>query len=293
MPSLIAPAKINLALHITGRRADGYHLLSSFVAFAEMGDEVEAAASDRLELEIVGAFAEELAGNLENNLIWRAARLLQEKTGVRQGARLRLTKNLPVASGIGGGSSDAAAAAILLNNLWETELGADELASLLLPLGADIPMCIYRQPALVEGVGEKLSPIASFPAFGLLLVNPGIAVPTAEVFARYVQEKTAFSAPLQLPEGGLSGQGAWIEWLRRCGNDLSAPAEAICPEISAIMRHLESTQDCLLARMSGSGATCFALYPTLREAENAALALTKSGASGWVVSSRLCADTPL
>lgn len=259
-----APAKINLYLHVTGRRDDGYHLLDSLVVFAGVGDTLSAVTADTLSLELRGPFAAGLAAE-PDNLVLRAARSLAAAAGVAGGAALTLDKCLPVASGIGGGSADAAAALRLLCRLWQLP-GAGLLSKLALQLGADVPVCLTGQPTRMGGIGERLERAPMLPAGGLLLVNPGVAVATAEVFRA---RQGGWSSPAVLPLGWAtaSAMAADLEWLR---NDLQSAAISLQPSIGAVLAALEATPGCLLARMSGSGATCFGLYGDPETAHKAA-----------------------
>jgi 4-diphosphocytidyl-2-C-methyl-D-erythritol kinase len=259
-----APAKVNLFLHVVGRRADGYHLLDSLAIFAGAHDVVAAKPSDQLTLGITGPFASELN---EDNLVLRAARALVVT------AALTLQKNLPVASGIGGGSADAAATLRLL----APNAAQSELTGIAAELGADVPVCLASVPARMAGIGEVLSPAPALPEFGLALVNPGVAVATKDVFRG---RSGAFSAPASLPPGWNSA-AAMAGDLALLANDLEAPAMALCPVIGDVLATLRATDGCLLARMSGSGATCFALYDTPALAGAAAAACARPGWWCW------------
>jgi 4-diphosphocytidyl-2-C-methyl-D-erythritol kinase len=255
-----APAKVNLALHVTGRRADGYHLLDSLVVFACVGDAVSAELAEGLSLVLDGPEAGALAAE-PDNLVLRAARALA--AGRELGAALRLVKRLPVASGIGGGSSDAAAALRVLARLWRVEA---DLPALALSLGADVPVCLARSPAVMRGIGEALAPAPRLPRFGLLLANPRVAVETRAVFAA---RAPGFSAPIAYPEAW-SDAAAMARDLAAWRNDLEAPAMALCPVIGQVRAAIAAQPGCLLARMSGSGATCFGLFADAAAAERAA-----------------------
>ena len=275
-----APAKINLYLHVTGKRADGYHLLDSLVVFAGVGDAVLAAPPGdqgaTLSLSVTGPFAEGLAGEADN-LVLRAARLLADAVGVVPTGRLTLQKNLPVASGIGGGSADAAAALRLLCRLWNVAPTAKTLADIALRLGADVPACLAGQPTRMSGIGEMLKPAPRLPNFGIALVNPGVALSTADVFRA---RAGGFSIPASLPVGWRDAT-AMAEDLRTATNDLEAPAIGLRPEIRTALRAMRAHPDCLLARMSGSGATCFGIYPDAATAEAAARTLARAGWWSW------------
>lgn len=258
-----APAKVNLFLHVVGRRADGYHLLDSLAVFAAAGDVLHGEPADVLGLELRGPFADGLRAEADN-LVLRAARALAETAGVPAQVRLVLDKQLPLASGIGGGSADAAAALRLLGRLWGVEPGA--LAPVAAGLGADVPVCVASRPARMGGVGEMLGKAPALPAFGLALVNPGLPVPTREVF----RARTGpFSAEAVLPPGWDSAALMAAD-LARLSNDLQAPATALCPTIGDALSWLQSRPGCLLARMSGSGATCFGVFADPAEAAAAA-----------------------
>jgi len=260
-----APAKVNLCLHVTGRRADGYHLLDSIIAFAGVGDRVTVAPGAGLAL--TGPQAAQLTGG-DDNLCLRAARAMGG------GVSVRLEKHLPVASGIGGGSADAAATLRAMARLGRPLPPADAV----LALGADVPACLAGRPARMRGVGEILTPV-SLPAAWLVLVNPGIAVATPQVFRGLTH---AANPPLQdLPR--LADAGALAAWLARQRNDLEPPAIAIAPVIATAKAALAASPGCLLARMSGSGATCFGLFADRPVAEAAALALGHAHREWWIV----------
>jgi 4-diphosphocytidyl-2-C-methyl-D-erythritol kinase len=264
----LARAKVNLWLNVVGRRADGYHLLDSLVAFADLADSLEASASDRLSLVVDGPAAGGLGGE-PDNLVLKAARLLAERAGIEPHAALRLTKRIPVAAGLGGGSADAATALQALADLWRVSLPREELFALAARLGADVPMCLAGRAALVSGIGGKLGPAPALPDCGLVLVNPGMALPTAGVFAA---RRGDFSTvrPVTRPWSDLSGL---VEALAARGNDLTTAATSLCPAIGEVLACLRSTASVRYAAMSGSGATCFALYDTLPAAEHAASSL--------------------
>ncbi len=263
-----APAKVNLFLRVVGRREDGYHLLDSLVVFAWVGDAVAAAPAEALSLIVEGPEAGALEAE-PDNLVLRAARALGVAAGVPVRAALTLTKTLPVASGIGGGSADAAAALRVLDGLWGTRQGVAGLRAVAATLGADVPVCVESRPARMRGVGEALSAAPALPPFGLLLANPRQALSTPSVFHR---RTGAFSNEATVP-GRLADAGALAEWLRPLGNDLEAPAVALLPPVAAVLAAITAQPGCLLARMSGSGATCFGLFATAEEAVRAAAAL--------------------
>lgn len=275
---LEAPAKINLSLLVTGRRPDGYHLLDSVIVFAGTHDRIAIRSHDALTLEIAGPFGRGLEAG-EDNLVMRAARALAAQAGVTAGAALTLEKNLPVSSGIGGGSADAAAALIGLNRLWDCGLDDQALRALGLTLGADVPVCLFGHPARVRGIGEDIEPLPFGPAAGLLLVNPGIAVSTPEVFGRRIG---AFSAETAPPGSGVNSPQTLAAWLSGLNNDLEAPAKTVCPVISHVLGALSGAEGCHLARLSGSGATCFGIFDDLAAADNAAPGIAAQNRSWWV-----------
>jgi 4-diphosphocytidyl-2-C-methyl-D-erythritol kinase len=262
---VLAPAKVNLWLNVVGRRADGYHLLESLVAFTDLADEIEASPSDRLELSVTGPFAPALAAEADN-LVLKAARLLAGRAGLAPKVALRLTKHIPVAAGLGGGSADAAAALRTLVELWRVAMPVEELFDLAARLGADIPMCLANRAALASGIGEQLVPAPALPPCAILLVNPGTPLPTAEVFAR---RSAAFSRSLKLSRPWTDTR-SFAAILAERGNDLTDAAVALRPVIADVLAFLRATDDVLHVAMSGSGATCFALYETPDRASRAA-----------------------
>lgn len=280
-----APAKINLCLHVTGRRADGYHLLDSLVVFAGVGDRVTAASAPALAsaptltlkpaltLKIVGPEAAALPQD-DNNLVLRAGRAM----GVP--AALTLWKALPVASGIGGGSADAAATLRALAQLTGRALPD---AKAVLSLGADVPVCLAGQPARMRGIGDKLSPLPPFPAMWVVLVNPRLPVPTPQVFAALTRRN---NPPIpDLPPNALHSAADFAAWLTGyTRNDLSTAAHQVAPVLSQVEKTLAHTSGCLLARMSGSGGTHFGLFASEAAATAAAASLATSNPGWWVTS---------
>ena len=272
-----ARAKVNLFLHVLGRRADGYHLLDSLVVFAETGDVVGAEAADDLSLALSGPFASGLETG-DGNLVLRAARAAAQATGIGAGARLTLDKRLPVASGIGGGSADAAATLRALNRLWDLRLDEARLAAIALPLGADIPVCLASRPARMGGIGEVLAPAPLLPRFGLVLANPGLPLATSAVFAA---RTGPFDTPADLPQGWETAQDMARD-LARLRNGLEAAARTLCPTLAMVLDALASLPGCLLARLSGSGPTGFALFATAEEANVAAASLRRLHPDWWI-----------
>ena len=268
-----APAKINLWLHVTGRRPDGYRELDSLVAFADVGDRLSAAPAQELTLTVSGPFAAALDAGADN-LVLRAARSLAAHCGIPAQAALHLHKNLPVASGIGGGSADAAAALRLCARLWRADIGNAAMARLALDLGADVPACLAGRTARMTGIGEKLAPPdPAPPAAPAVLVNPGIAVSTGQVFEALAGP---FGSPAENRGGDFAGRAAANR------NDLEAPAIALVPEIADVLAALRAAPGLRLARMSGSGATCFGLFDGAAAAEAAARAIAAAHPAWWV-----------
>jgi 4-diphosphocytidyl-2-C-methyl-D-erythritol kinase len=265
----IARAKVNLALHVVGRRADGYHLLDSLVAFADFGDVVTAEPAPSLSLSITGPMAAGLSAG-SDNLVLKAAQML----GSPLGAAITLEKRLPIASGIGGGSADAAATMQALGALWGCALPD---AGQVLALGADVPVCLAGQSCRMAGIGDQISPIALPPAH-LVLVNPGVGLSTAAVFGALLCRD---NPPLP-PAAPMPDAVALAAYLGHCRNDLEAPALSLVPQIGAVLAALQGQTGCLLARMSGSGATCFGLFASASAAEAAATALRAQSGAWWV-----------
>ncbi|MGR3361221.1 MAG: 4-(cytidine 5'-diphospho)-2-C-methyl-D-erythritol kinase [Paracoccus sp. (in: a-proteobacteria)] len=260
-----ARAKLNLALHVTGRREDGYHLLDSLVAFADIGDRI-ALMPGPLSLKIDGPFADDLSAG--NNLCLDAARL------AGGAAQITLTKILPVASGVGGGSADAAAVLRGLARMGHP-LPADPWR-----LGADVPVCIASVPARMAGIGEKVTPLPALPPVPLVLVNPGFPVATPQVFSALTCRE---NSPLP-PIPAFADRAALIGWLRGTRNDLETPARTIAPVIGTVLRTLDAT-GAAFTRMSGSGATCFGLFDSVARARASVETLKQHG--WWAVVSEL------
>jgi 4-diphosphocytidyl-2-C-methyl-D-erythritol kinase len=278
-----APAKLNLYLHVLGRRDDGYHLLDSLVAFCEIGDEIIAEPASQPSLAIRGPHAVGLQEPLDENLVWRAAALLAAHVGRSPDAALTLVKRLPVASGIGGGSSDAAATLRALVALWRIDLDDAALALLGARLGADVPVCLARRVSWLGGIGERIDPASPLPPVTALLVNPGIALPTAAVFKA---RQGAFSGPARF-DGAVPDAASLAALLATRRNDLAAAAIALLPAIGDVLERLSALEGALIARMSGSGATCFALFATPAAAEAAALELRRERPGWWVAAGKL------
>ncbi|SON54710.1 4-diphosphocytidyl-2-C-methyl-D-erythritol kinase [Hartmannibacter diazotrophicus] len=284
--SEFARAKVNLALHVVGQRADGYHLLDSIVAFPAIGDRLSLMEGAGLAMSVAGPFASQLADlDPKDNLVLRAAALTLEHAGLDPegaGLHLRLEKSLPVASGIGGGSADAAAAIRLVCDHLGIEPD-DGLRAKALKLGADVPMCLAMRPLRARGIGDDLVPLAHLPDAGILLVNPVVPVATPAIFRR-LSEKS--NPPIEASDGWDS-YAQMIDMLCLMRNDLEGPAIALAPAIAEVLGALRGFPDCALARMSGSGATCFGLFETAGRAEAAAGDLRRLFPHWWVAAAAL------
>jgi 4-diphosphocytidyl-2-C-methyl-D-erythritol kinase len=277
-----APAKVNLTLRVTGRRPDGYHELESLVAFARIGDRVDLAPGDALALDVTGPFAA-AAGNLADNLVLKAARELKRRAPDLALGRFTLRKELPVAAGLGGGSADAAAALRLIARANALALADARLADAARATGADVPVCLDPRARVMRGIGEVLSAPLDLPPLPTVLVNPGVPLATKDVFAAFAR----LGAPrvaVEFDAAAVSGASvaSAIAALARGSNDLEHAAIALCPAVADSLAALRATPDCRLARMSGSGATCFGLYADESEAAAAAQAIAGRHPGWWV-----------
>jgi len=270
-----APAKINLTLRVCGRRADGYHELESLVAFADVADNLKLQPDPEDRLEVTGPFAG-MSGPSSENLVLKACAALRDRFGSLKGGYFLLEKNIPVAAGLGGGSSDAAAALRLLARANGLSLDDDRFMSAARAVGADVPVCLDPRPRIMRGVGEVLSRPLDLPPLPAVLVNPGMPLATRDVFARMTIEQRTRSV------GDIPREfDTLIEFLKRDGNDLTTAASACAPIITEVLDTLQSLPAVQLARMSGSGATCFALFRTPTEAAAAAQRLSEKK-SWWL-----------
>lgn len=279
MITVTAPAKLNLFLHVTGKRSDGYHLLDSIFVFTAFGDELTFIDHETLHIEVVYNYKNHFIAE-QDNLIRKAALLLQEKYTIRQGAYIKLLKNIPIGGGLGGGSSDAASALIGLNKLWKLNLSLPQLHAIAIALGADVAACLYQRPLLVSGIGEIVTPV-SVPLNDLtfLLVNPNQFLSTQAVFKAVILENpiTTNTNHTELPTDALS----FIHFLSTKRNDLEKAAVQSMPEIGEILNSLREQPGCCLARMSGSGSTCFGLFFNHAEALSARDALKSEWPTAW------------
>ncbi len=279
-----APAKINLALHVLGRREDGYHDLDTMVVFADVGDVVAAEPfPGDLDVAVDGPFAGALATSdpTARNLVVRAARALGVATGRdRAGLQVRLTKNLPVAAGLGGGSADAAAVLRLLGPDWNRDDRSGKLGAIALSLGADVPMCLLSKPLLARGRGEDLRPLAGMPPLAVVLVYPGVPVSTAEVFAL---RSGPFDPLLPPVPPSFASAAEVVRWLRGTRNGLADAAMQKAPAIRNALEALAGAPAAMLSRMSGSGSSCFGIFPSREAAQKAARTIRAAEPSWWVM----------
>lgn len=275
-----APAKINLALHVTGQRDNGYHELHGLTVFTELSDELmaEPAGADRLK--VTGPFASAL-GPAANNLVNAAVAAFRDEWpgAVQGGVALTLDKQLPVASGIGGGSADAAAALRIMAHLAGEPVDRERLMAVATRLGADVPMCLISRTCEIAGVGDEVRPLPASPKAHLVLVNPLLPISTAEVFRRL---ECRTNAPMPALPDHAERLSVFSLWLADTRNDLEAPATALAPVIGEIRLAVAKTAGCVLARMSGSGATVFGLYGSSAQAMQAARDLRQAFPSYWV-----------
>jgi 4-diphosphocytidyl-2-C-methyl-D-erythritol kinase len=280
-----APAKVNLTLRVIGRRADGYHTLESIVVFAGVKDRLTFAPGKTLSLTVWGPNAA-AAGATSDNLVLRAVRALAVEIDRLKLGRFTLTKNLPAAAGIGGGSSDAAAALRLIARANRVKLTDPRLLRAAAKVGADVPVCVDPRARIMSGIGEVLSPRLRVPRFAAVLVNPGVAVPTKDVFAQLHRSERQ-PQPAAQARSVPGARAAFLKYLTRRANDLEAAAVEIAPDIAKVLAALQKTPGCEFARMSGSGATCFAFYPSARVAAAAARSLSKQHKRWWVCATDL------
>ena len=281
--SLAAPAKINLTLHIVGQRDDGYHLLDSLVAFTKSGDDIRLQLAphrdaDDHQLSITGPFGDDIETGADN-LVFKAARLFGTDLPALD---IHLTKNLPVASGIGGGSADAAATLKAISKLLRLPQPSEKQ---IVSLGADVPVCMNSHTVRMGGIGEELSAIPALPHLYIVLANPRIGVSTPDIF-KTLENKN--NAPLSaFPSTGWETSADFIEWLKHGRNDLQATAIKLCPTIETCLNAIADLKGVVLHRMSGSGATCFGLFSNESDAHAAADTLKAEHPDWWVMASSL------
>ncbi|SHO59666.1 4-diphosphocytidyl-2-C-methyl-D-erythritol kinase [Pseudoxanthobacter soli DSM 19599] len=283
-----ARAKLNLALHVVGRRHDGYHDLDTVVAFPTVSDTLSAEPSRTLSLEVEGPFAAALDAGADN-LVIRAAEALRAATGCREGAAIRLVKRLPVASGIGGGSADAAAALRMLTRLWNLDLEDEALSAIAGPLGADVPMCLHSEPLRARGTGHDIERLPALPDAAVVLVNSRAMLATPAVFRTLGLAAGDRDEARAVPDHSFAWRDAadLAAWLMETRNDLEPPARRLEPSIDGVLAALNAMPGALLARLSGSGATCFAVFADLGEARHAAAKIADARPEWWVESAPL------
>lgn len=273
-----ANAKINLALHITNKMENGFHQLETIVTFAEFADEINIQKNNEIKMKIIGEQAKNLDGK---NIIIKTAEMMKKYTDSNQGAEIILDKKLPVASGMGGGSSNAAATIMALKELWGSNIGQAKIMEIAKKLGADVPMCIIGKPLMAKGIGEKITLIENMPEFAIVAVNPQKKLESKKVFENL---KKINNPPLEkIPK--TENMGEWIEWLKNCRNDMTDAASKLMPEIKKCLKIIESTEP-KITRMTGAGATCFGLYTSIEDAQNAQEKIKMKHPNWWVKSGK-------
>ncbi len=294
--AVFAPAKVNLFLHVLARRPDGYHELESLIVFVDVGDRLSVRPADKLDLTIGGPFGPVLkAEPLTGNLVHKAAGALKARLGTGKrawGGAVHLDKHLPVASGIGGGSTDAAAALRLLARHWDLPADTAVLREIGLDLGADVPVCLSAAPMLVEGIGETLRPAPPLPEAWLVLVNSGTGVSTGAVFKGLDPSRFDPRPSPAMQAGDLSDMDRLLDVLKSTRNDLEASALTVAPDIREVLEEIRILPDCRLARMSGSGGTCFGLFDSQDAAMEAERRLSLAQPSWWVRAGKILREAP-
>lgn len=275
-----APAKVNLYLNITGKRDDGYHLLDSLMVFVDVHDDIIIEPADgKITLDISGEYAKYLTDDVENNLVIKVAEALKAHTGdINLGAKMGLVKNIPIGAGLGGGSSDAACVLKALNRFWSAGLSKEELADIGIRFGSDIVFCLEESAAFVSGAGEIVESVGVIPRLNILLVNPNIPLGAGDVYRKYSGK---FSGSANREEFSYDSD-SFVDFLAGQKNDLQEPAIVIVPEIENILSVINGQNGCLLARMSGSGTTCFGLFKDDLQAHKAVENI-KAGHPNWWV----------
>lgn len=269
----LAPAKLNLTLHITGKREDGYHLLESLVVFLEIGDKISVQKSDDLSLSVSGLFSDSLVVS-DDNIMLKAARALQVTANVSHGAALELEKAIPIGAGLGGGSADAAATLHALNDLWGCGLSLSDLCEIGEKLGADVPACLHGVPLMMTGIGEKIEPVDALPSLPIVLVNPSVPLLTKDVYAAYASRRTP-SVPWRVGEA-----------LKSARNDLEPAAMVLCPVVKDVLEIISQQDGNLFSRLCGSGSTCFGVFENAELAARAAHEIQALHPHWWVRATR-------
>lgn len=281
---VLAPAKINLSLAITGKRDDGYHLLDSFVTFADWGDELVVLLNEntpQIILLVTGDFADQ-CGDVEENLAYRAALLMREKFSrdynTSQGCSIKIEKNIPVGAGLGGGSSDAAAVMKALNRLWNINASIEELASIGVQLGADVPACLYAKPLRMQGIGNEITLLLAHPPLHALLLNPQKHLSTGRVY----QSLHIITHNADIPELQYTNDiDSFLSMLATSPQDMESAAISLMPAIADILAILKHQDGCAVSRLCGSGATCMGLFKTKEKRDAASKALQKEHPEYW------------
>ena len=274
-----ANAKVNLALHVIGQRLDGLHCLDSIVAFPNYGDELLFEKANEVSLTVSGPFGEQLLKETSkgSNIVIRAAKLLKDSNN---GASIHLIKNLPVASGIGGGSSNAAVTLRVLSGLWNKKMpNVDDI----LRLGADVPVCLSNELQRMQGIGEIRTKLVGPSKIWIVLANPGIRIPTKKIFKLLSSKQNEQLEPIS----NLTNIDRFCEYLGRQRNDLETVVSNLFPEVKQLLKVIKSTRNCRLCRMSGSGATCFGLYAQKKHAQKAKELVEEKFSKAWVISASL------
>ncbi|MDG1005116.1 MAG: 4-(cytidine 5'-diphospho)-2-C-methyl-D-erythritol kinase [Emcibacteraceae bacterium] len=282
---MLAPAKINLDLRITGRRSDGYHLLDSIVVFTEFGDELRAELSDKLEIIISGPFSSGLR-DCDDNLVIKACKLLCQEAGVEPNLKFYLTKNMPVSSGIGGGSADAAAAMKLTCKLLDLNINESIIQEIAIKIGADVPVCLRSVSSQICGIGDEIHQLSFDDELYLLLINPGIPISTSNIFKKYQNYKTKFDTKRRIIKTKIQ-LDLIICSLKDSHNSLQDIVYSQNEEVQTILEILKDTEGMLLCRMSGSGATCFAAYKTLEECNRAGNKIKQLNNEWWIKETKI------
>ncbi len=279
--TVFAPAKINLYLHITGKLSNGYHELDSLVTFADIGDQISVREAKKFSFKIMGEFAKDLkSGDDSNNLVIRAAKnLAQISNNNLDNIEIILEKNLPVASGIGGGSSDAAATIWALQKFWNLKHSEEYIAPLLIKLGSDVPVCQYCRPTIIRGIGDILIDFPEIPEIAILLVNPLISCSTQDIFLHYNEKPKCKN--INIPNQ-INSITDLIKFLNKTDNDLLQAATKLIPEINNVINAINTQEKCLFTRMSGSGASCFGLFENIENAKKAAKIIKQENPDWWV-----------
>ena len=277
----VAPAKVNLYLHIRGRRPDGMHLIDSLIVFADQGDIISVSPSKDILIDRCGPMADGLPP-IQEDLVYYATNLLAETVQARVGAKISIKKNLPIASGIGGGSADAAATIRALLKLWKIRLTSSELLQISHKIGADAAVCLQSRPTRVTGIGEKLIETNTMAPLFAVLVNPRCILTTKNVFSSFCHNSKIKTSVSEVPLNWAKDPYILISQLKTQRNDLTEAAISLCPVISNVLNKLQNQPDCLLQRMSGSGATCFGLFPNINLAKAAAEKIKYENDCWWV-----------